>query len=284
MRWSAPCASLGFDLVLDAMGDVIATCAGAVVAFSRFTGSRIKAIQVGGWAGCPSIADGTVLVGSDDGRLYGIDVNSARVKWKTDPLGPMQGCAAVVPEAKTLVFVGAAKTALASGGIASVDPGSGALRWLNRDYSIRGNLTWSSVGSVIGLAKDGNVYALDAADGTLRWMSPTGSAGSNFPYDVAVGEDGTVFSGSDQGFAALDGASGMVHWRRAFGAAFGPALTSSKALILGNGRELLTLSSATGEVISQASLADGERIGAISVDQSGRVFAGTQSRFYSFGN
>jgi outer membrane protein assembly factor BamB len=117
---------------------------------------------------------GAVYVGSDDDHLYALDAKDGNVRW-TFTAGPCRTQAGVGPEASRC----------------DVDA-----------------VTVAPDGTIYASA-DG-LYAL-RADGTQKWKfepAVTHCAGA-----AAVGPDGTIYIGCrDDGFYALDPASGTVRW------------------------------------------------------------------------
>lgn len=202
--------------------------------------------------GGPTVAGGTVFVGSRDRFVYAIDVERGTVRWKRQ----LQASVEVAPAVDGgKVFV------------VSENPTNGATRLYALDATT-GKVTWSYSprGAAIGVSSptvaDGVVYvgfgdnqvrAFDAADGTLLWSEPVRSFfsyhaslayadGSLYVMDVGGGVyrlaantgnqewdfqfpsfvswssplvvGGTVYVGMDDGtVAGIDVTSGHLVWR-----------------------------------------------------------------------
>jgi eukaryotic-like serine/threonine-protein kinase len=174
----------------------------------------------------PAVANGMAFVGSTDGNLYAIDLESGTQKWKLFTGVRVTSSPAVE---NGVVYFGSY-----SGRFYAVDAVSGKLKWKFQtegekrfegkhlhgsqpaaelmpdpyDAYLSSPALWS--GSVYFGSGDGNIYALDAATGTLKWKFKTGDVVHASP---AI-SDGTLYIGSwDSYFYALDAATGREKWR-----------------------------------------------------------------------
>ena len=174
----------------------------------------------------PAVANGMVFVGSTDGNLYAVDLESGTQKWKLFTGVRVTSSPAVE---NGVVYFGSY-----SGRFYAVDAASGKLKWKFQtegekrfegkhlhgsepaaetmpdpfDFYLSSPALWS--GAVYFGSGDGNVYALDAATGTLKWKFHTGDVVHASP---AI-SDGTLFIGSwDSYFYALDATTGKEKWR-----------------------------------------------------------------------
>jgi len=174
----------------------------------------------------PSVADGTVYVGSADRNLYAVDAKTGLMRWKFDAQGDVNSSPAVVDGVVYVVSL--------NGNLYAVDAATGKQRWVfategERRFSERGLFTalpagemmpdpWdfylSSPTVVDGVvyfgSGDGSVYAVDARSGELRWRYKTEDVVHASPAVV----DGKVYVGSwDTYFYALDSKSGSLVWK-----------------------------------------------------------------------
>ena len=174
----------------------------------------------------PAIANGLAYVGSTDGNLYAVDLNSGTMRWKFETKARVVSSPAV---AGGLIYFSSY-----DGWFYAVDALTGKLKWRFKNAGerrfaathIHGALpiaetmpdpfdcylsspaVWN--GAVYFGSGDGNVYALDAATGTLKWKFQTGDVVHASP---AIG-GGRVFIGSwDSYFYAIDAVSGKEKWR-----------------------------------------------------------------------
>jgi outer membrane protein assembly factor BamB len=174
----------------------------------------------------PAVADGAVYIGSNDGRLYALDVQSGAEKWEFRTGARVTSSPAV---SNGTVYFGSY-----DGAFYAINAKTGALKWKFGvpgerrfaarhlhgiepraetmpdpfDFYLSSPAVWN--GAVYFGSGDGNVYALDTASGALKWKVQTGDVVHASP---AIAE-GTLFIGSwDSYFYALDAASGALKWR-----------------------------------------------------------------------
>lgn len=188
----------------------------------------IGGLQPIGWSG-GAVADGTLFVGSREGRLVAINIADGARQWSESLKMPRAaggfgcalptgggGCTAAptgtaiygTPAvADDLVYIGGY-----NGRIYAFDSSSLATRWV---YPREGNLQPIVSGPAVALGKvyigssDGKLYALDAATGDLQWEFPTGDKIWATP---AIDGD-TLYIGSfDNKLYALDATTGKKKW------------------------------------------------------------------------
>lgn len=176
--------------------------------------------------GSASVWKGLVYVGSDDRRLYALDLASGARRWTFTTNGPIHSTPAVDD---TGVYF------LSYDGIFyALDPGSGTLRWKfrsagERHFEAKGLHgmqpatqtmpdVWDMFSSSATLANglvyfgcgDGFVYALRESDGTLAWRFHTGDVVHASP---AVANGLVVVGSWDSCLYALDAKTGIPHWK-----------------------------------------------------------------------
>ena len=174
----------------------------------------------------PAVAGGVVYVGSSDGILYAVGIESGTLKWKF-PTGSRVASSPAVDGG--VVFF-----ASYDGNFYAVDTATGKKKWSFKtagerrfagkhlhgsvpmaetmpdpfDFYLSSPTVWNGV--VYFGSGDGNVYALDEASGTLKWKFQTGDVVHASPAIA----DGALFIGSwDSYFYALDAATGNEKWR-----------------------------------------------------------------------
>jgi outer membrane protein assembly factor BamB len=174
----------------------------------------------------PAIANGTVYVGSTDGNLYAVDLETGEQKWKFATHVRVTSSPAV---ANGVVYFGSY-----DGNFYALDAANGQLKWKFKtegehryaathihgsepaaetmpdpfDFYLSSPVIWN--GAVYFGSGDGNIYAVAADSGKLVWKFKTGNVVHASP---AISE-GTLFVGSwDTYFYALDAASGKEKWR-----------------------------------------------------------------------
>ncbi len=174
----------------------------------------------------PAIADSAAYIGSDDRRLYAVDLATGKQLWMFETGGPVRSSPAVVDGT---VYFGSY-----DGFFYALDAGTGKLKWKfetagERRFEAKGLHgfkppsqtvpdfwdTWQSSPAVSGGvvyfgSGDGNLYALDAGSGALRWKFATAGVVHSSPALA----DGLVYFGSwDSYLYALDAATGAQRWK-----------------------------------------------------------------------
>lgn len=193
----------------------------------------IRGLQPIGWSG-GVVADGTLFVGSTEGRLVAINIADGSRQW-SEPLkvkstggfgcaAPMGGggCAAApagvaiygTPAVSgDLVYIGGY-----NGKIYAFNSSSLGVRWV---YPREGDLQSIVGGLVVAQGKvyfgcsDGQVYALDAATGDPEWDSPFQTGDKIWSTPAIDGE--TLYIGSfDKKLYALNTITGKEKWGKPF--------------------------------------------------------------------
>ena len=136
------------------------------------------------YPGTPTVADGAIYVGSDDGYLYLLDAASGDVRQRRK-VGYLSGSAPVV--------VGDVVYAATTDGILrALDGASLEQQWRFSTGDDNASAPAVADGSVYAGSKDGHVYGIDAASGELLWRFRPDTAARTGP--AAAG--GLVFVGS----------------------------------------------------------------------------------------
>jgi eukaryotic-like serine/threonine-protein kinase len=173
----------------------------------------------------PAVGLGMLYVGSTDGNLYAVDLESGAQKWKFETKVRVTSSPAL---SDGLVYFGSY-----DGTFYALDAATGGLKWKFQtsgerrfegkhlhgiqpvtetmpdpfDYYLSSPVVWG--GAVYFGSGDGNVYAIEAKSGALKWTFKTGDVVHASP---AI-SNGTLFIGSwDSYFYALDAASGKEKW------------------------------------------------------------------------
>ena len=174
----------------------------------------------------PSVADGLVYVGSADGNLYAVDLNTGQQKWKFQTRGQVDSTPAI---ADGMVFF-----LSYDGGFYALDAKTGSRKWrfstsYERRFEAKGlhgsvpseqtipdahDIFLSSPAvynsRVYFGSSDGNIYALNEKTGILEWKFETKGIVHASP---AIAND-TVYIGSwDSYLYALAADTGIEKWR-----------------------------------------------------------------------
>ncbi|KZN22905.1 Pyrrolo-quinoline quinone [Haladaptatus sp. R4] len=184
-----------------------------------------------GGSGTPAVADGLVIVGSNDRALTAFDTASGSVRWRTTTSAPV-GTPAVAGDH---VYVGDGH-----GSVHAFRRTDGKLRWrygqrtLDSLGSFLSDKTWEirakpavtddTVYVTTGIGQHGksvidrtNLLALSRDDGSERWRYEYARDGYTYrPPRAPVVADGTVFV-SDSALHAVDSSDGSKQWQFTFG-------------------------------------------------------------------
>jgi outer membrane protein assembly factor BamB len=134
----------------------------------------------------PAVSNGIVYFGSYDGKFYALDAASGQLKWNFQTAGERR-------------FAGRHIHGIQPEGETMPDP---------FDFYLSSPAVWN--GAVYFGSGDGSIYALDAASGKVRWKFHTGDVVHASPAIA----NGVLFVGSwDSFFYAIDATSGKEKWR-----------------------------------------------------------------------
>ena len=144
---------------------VVGSSGGSVYALCAADGSLAWRVDnLGEVWGSPTVSDGTVYVGSQDGHLYAISLDSGTPRWPSFKAGGATVAQPWVADGK--VFFGAL-----DGKVYALDARSGTPAW--REPFDGGNWFWAGVigdgETLYAVTVKGRVAALDAATGAKRW-------------------------------------------------------------------------------------------------------------------
>lgn len=181
---------------------------------ARYGGIRWRAATTGPVRSTPAIVDGTVYVGSGDGAVYALDLETGETVWRAEVAGPV--------DASPAVAGGLVLAADRAGTFFALDRETGEQRWRVESGPLvpmpwggeSGDLYTASpavVGStaVFG-GGDGSVYAIDVDSGEVLWTHATDGRVRASPAIV----DGVVYTGGTDGsMYALALEDGRRLWR-----------------------------------------------------------------------
>jgi outer membrane protein assembly factor BamB len=142
-------------------------------------------------------SDGTIYVGSDDGKLYAINPDGSE-KWFFEANGAISSSPAIGNDGT--IYVGSYR-----GNLYAINP-DGSEKWSFYNY-------YSSISSSPAIGSDGTIY-VGSDDGKLYAINPNGSekwffeANGAIYSSPAIGSDGTIYVGSNDGkLYAIEGDS-----------------------------------------------------------------------------
>jgi serine/threonine-protein kinase len=186
----------------------------------------------------PTVANGVVYVGSNDGKVYAIDANTGQQKWAFATHNIVYSSPMVV---NGVVYVGSN-----DGKVYALDASTGQQKWA---FATNGNVDSSPTvvnGVVYVGSHDNNVYAIDANTGQFKWAFHTGDAVWSSPTVV----DGVVYVGSDDhDVYAIDASTGQEKWtfRTGDGAPSSPTVVGGVVYFGSSDRNVYALDASTGQ-------------------------------------
>lgn len=148
----------------------------------------------------PTVVDGTVYFGSNDGKFYAADAESGEQLWEWPPDGTSNTFRRAAAVADGTVYVD-------NRPLRALDAETGELQW---EASVGGGRSATVADGIVFVADDGGVAAVDASNGEELWSFGAEVFRMSSPTVV----DGTVYFGNWENYAfALDAATGEELWR-----------------------------------------------------------------------
>jgi len=158
-------------------------------------------------AGSPAIgADGTVYVGSWNGKFYALDGATGANRWEFQAGAILHSSPTIGTDGT--VYFGSYEP---DSKVYALNGDTGAKRW---EFATGARVASSPAigmdGTVYVGSQDGRLYALDGITGQQRWAFQTAGEVNSSP---AIGADGTLYVGSLDGkLYALNGTTGAKRW------------------------------------------------------------------------
>jgi serine/threonine-protein kinase len=185
----------------------------------------------------PAVAGDLVVVGSEDGAVYGLDLATGDQRWRTTTDDSVQSSAAIDD--------GQAIVGSNDGRLRALDLADGATAW-SADLGYQLVSSPTVAGDLVLVGADG-LHALDRATGDERWSAPTGDVIVSSP---AVAGDVAVVGSNDGAVYGIDLADGTRRWRVDTG---GPVVSSPRiaggiAYVGGGDGRVFAIEAATGDV------------------------------------
>ena len=170
--------------------------------------------RLGSVSSQPLVAGDRLFVGTNDGELLAVDLDTGVVKWRYATRGPILRVPVLVED--LVVFSNEADQVYA------LDARTGEFRWTYKgdtpeEYTLRGHAGVTVVGDLVftGFAS-GTMVALRVNTGSVAWLTTLKGDAERFidvdATPVAVGDTVYVTSSSG-GVWAIDQATGLVRWR-----------------------------------------------------------------------
>lgn len=232
----------------------VATVPVTSVAVSRPTGSVAWAVtSAGDDLTMPVFAGTTMLVGSLDGRLMGVDLASGDIRWTISATTPTPVFPSVIGT-DAYVVVGSQ--------LAAIDPQTGQSRWaLTTDGFNAFPSSPVAVGGTLVTATDLVVYAVDRATGVTWWSTPADDL-VLFTGSPSVAGD-LVLVPTETGLVAFDLETGWGRWDFAAGpfeGVWSDPVVADGRLVMAIGARLVALALDTGEQLWSFTPVDGGQL------------------------
>ena len=183
------------------------------------------------------IENGTAVVGSGDGNVYGIDTTDGSEQWSYDTGSYIQSGVAIQDE-----------TAVVGSGnynIYGIDITDGSEKWsFSTGLVVDSGIAIENGTAVVG-SQDDKIYGIDISDGTEQWSYTTGG---NVESGVAI-QDGTAVVGSDDNnIYGIDITDGSEQWSYTTGGAVrsGVAIQDGTAVVGSNDGNIYNIAISDG--------------------------------------
>jgi outer membrane protein assembly factor BamB len=185
---------------------------GELVALAPGTGRIRWRRAIGACESSPLVADGTVYVGDQSGRVSAFDAATGRLRWSFDTGAPIKASPTL---AYGRIYIGNY-----AGEMFALSARTGKPAWRAGGYGSFYSTASVSAGRVYVGSLDDSVYAFSARTGRVLWSLST----RGYVYGSPAVWRGLVLIGSYNGwFYALQGSSGSVRWRFHAGASISGA-------------------------------------------------------------
>lgn len=153
--------------------------------------------------GTPVLVDDTVVVGSEDGLVYGIDADRGELAWTTDAGGPVASSPAALGDLAVVADDG--------GSVFGIAADDGGIAWTyTAGDGVDAGLVATDEGVIVADRIGG--VTLVGADGTARWHADGGDQIAVRTAPAVIGDDVLVVNEIGD-LAALSLADGEVRWR-----------------------------------------------------------------------
>ena len=185
---------------------------GELVALSPATGHIRWRRAIGPCESSPLVANNTVYVGDQSGRVSAFDAGTGRLRWSFDTGAPIKASPTL---AYGRIYIGNY-----AGEMFALSARTGRAIWRRGGYGNFYSTASVSAGRLYVGSLDDSVYAFSARTGRVLWSVST----RGYVYDSPAVWRGLVLIGSYDGyFYALQGDSGSVRWRFHAGASISGA-------------------------------------------------------------
>jgi outer membrane protein assembly factor BamB len=165
--------------VATAYGEIISLTDGGAKDWNLTIGSDI-------YSSSPSVKDGVLYIGAEDGKLYAIDITAKEVVWSSAIGGKVRGSPMLLDDMIVITYISTVDGSSVGGGVSSVSY-DGDVEWT----ITTGVISTSAVltGSGIVAIDSAKLYMIDM-DGTMLWNVSLGTA---FSGGAPTSVNGTIY-------------------------------------------------------------------------------------------
>lgn len=215
----------------------------------------------------PTVADGTLYAGSDDGWLHALNTDRGERLWRS-ATGGVTGSPLAVND-------GAVYVASADGYLYAFEAASGILLWRFESGAVVNSSLAGGEGAVYFTSSEGYLHAVGASNGELLW----GSHAEGSLITSPTAENGAVFAGSSDGHLyAVNAANGEWLWRFHVPFSYPPSLAppsvvSDVVYFSAQGRSVYAVDVPSGELLWKRNIDEEVVFPPLVVD--GKAYVGT---------
>lgn len=170
----------------------------------------------------PAVAGATVVVVTEDARLYGLSAETGEIQWSYTELDlDSEESITLAPTVAGATVYVVVPTQSVSGAVHAVDVTDGTQQWVYRTEYWHPNATPAVADGTVYAGFDDRLVALDADVGDELWHYDTAGAVTS-----PTVRNGAVYIGAAGNIYRLDAETGDLDWRNTDGFAVGPALAT----------------------------------------------------------
>lgn len=210
-------------------------------AFNATTGAQLWAVATDSSLSSPTIANGTVYVGSDDEGVFALNASTGAQIWNAGIGGGNQVYSSPAVS-NGLVYVGCY-----DGKLYALNATTGAVAWTaTTGSSISTSSPAVANGMVFIGSLDHDVHAYNATTGASLWAAATGG----YVYSSPAYANGLVYVGSNDGKVyAIRATSGTVAWTYTIGGPISSAPAVANGVVYIGAGSLYALNAKTGSLL-----------------------------------
>ncbi len=197
---------------------------------------------VGGYQSIPVVDQGVVFVGSTDGKINAVSVETGNVSWSFQTVPHVSQ-----PPRLTVACGRVYASSYPEQKVYCLNETDGSVLWSFQAEGVLGCVPTASDGLLYVPSQGSYLYALNAYTGEESWTYPLGIATT-----VPAVDGGTVFFGDWSGFfAAVNATTGQLIWNHTFAGVIShsPTVSGGRVFVMQEGGPLYALNESTGQIL-----------------------------------